>query len=173
MDPIFDRSVIPEGKVFIKAYEESSRAYVIQTGSVRSFMVNDDGEEVEISRFGVGTIIGEVCLVMDDVIPVNYQALETSTVITITRQDFEKKFTKTDNVIQTILTHLTEKLMMHDGTALEKAMNKPEIDPTAAALVRSLTSKLPEERKAVYSDAILPHVNGLILAIKEMKREKR
>jgi len=171
IDPVFDRSVLPEGKVFIKANEESSRAYVIQTGLVRSFSHDEDGKEVEIGRFGPGTIIGEVCLVIDDLIPINYEAVETTTVITITRQDFQKKFAKADNVIQTILTHLTEKLAMHDGKALEKAMSKPEIDPTAAALVKSLTKSLPEERKAVYSEAILPHVNGLITAIKEMKRE--
>lgn len=171
MDPVFDRSVISEGKVFIKANEESSRAYVIQTGTVRSYTVDEDGEEVEIARFGPGTIIGEVCLVMDDPIPVNYEAMESTTVITITRADFEKKFSKTDNVVQTIITHLTEKLVMHDSSALEKAMNKPEIDETAAQLVESLTAKLPEERKKVYTEALLPHVNGLITAIKEMKKE--
>ncbi len=171
MDPVFDRSVLHANKIFIKAYEESSRAYVIQEGIIRSFTYNEDKEEVEIARFGPGTIIGEVCLVMDDPIPVNYQAVETTTVITITRADFEKKFAKTDNVVRTIVMNLTEKLMMHDSKALEKAMNKPEIDETAAALVKSLTAGLPEERKQVYQEALLPHVNGMITAIKEMKKE--
>ena len=171
MDPVFDRSVISADKTFIKAHEESSRAYVIQTGSVRSYTVDEDGEEIEIARFGPGTIIGEVCLVMDDPIPVNYQAIESTTVITITRSDFEKKFSKTDNVVQTIVMNLTEKLIMHDSSALEKAMEKPEIDETAHALVKSLTANLQEERKKIYEDALLPHVNGMITAIKEMKRE--
>jgi CRP-like cAMP-binding protein len=103
MDPVFDRSVIPANKVFIKANEENSRAYVIQTGQVRSYIIDENDEKIEIARYGEGTIIGEVCLVIDDPIPMYYEAVESSTVITITRQDFEKKFAKADNVIQSRL----------------------------------------------------------------------
>jgi len=171
MDPVFDRSVISADKIFIKAHKENNRAYVIQEGLVRSFTTDENGEEIEIARFGPGTIIGECCLVVDDLIPVNYQALDPTTVMTITRADFEKKFSKTDNVVQTIIMTLTEKLMMQDASALEKAMNKPEIDETALSLVKSFTNGLPEERKKIYEETLLPHINGMITAIKEIKRE--
>lgn len=173
MDPVFDRSVIPAGKVFIKANEENSRAYVIQTGQVRSFVIDEDGEEIEVARYSDGTIIGEVCLVVDDPIPMNYQTLESSTVITITRADFEKKFSKADQVIQTILEHLAEKLKLQDSKALEEAMEKPDIDPTAQKMVDHLVSGLSDERKAVFTKALLPHVDGMMKAINFMKEEEK
>jgi CRP-like cAMP-binding protein len=173
MDPVFDRSVIPANKVFIKANEEKSRAYVIQTGQVRSYIIDENDEKIEIARYGEGTIIGEVCLVIDDPIPMYYEAVESSTVITITRQDFEKKFAKADNVIQTILEHLAEKLKAQDSKALEDALANPEIDPTAQKMVDHLVGGLSEERKAVYSKALIPHVDGMLKAIGFMKEEEK
>src|SRR5690606_5508372 len=68
-------------------------------GKIAAFVMRD-GERVEVARHGPGTIIGEVCLALDDPIQMSFEALVDTTVVTITRQDFEKKLTRVDQTIK-------------------------------------------------------------------------
>jgi hypothetical protein len=40
-------------------------------------------------------------------------------------------------------------------------------------LVRGLLGSVPEDKKARYEQAMLPHLNGLIKDLKELKAEKK
>ncbi len=169
---VLERKVINPGKAFIKAGEENSRAYIIQNGMVRSFIMLDD-EKTEVARYGPGTIIGEACLVLDELIDMNYEALVDTTVVTLTRQDFEKKLTRCDSTVRTILGHLMEKLSALDSTAIGKAKEKADINEKAFQLTRAIVNGFAEEKQRRYEQAILPHMNGLIKAIERIKAEER
>jgi CRP-like cAMP-binding protein len=169
---VLTRKVIPAGKVFIKSGEENSHAYVIQKGQVRAF-VEEGGQKIEVDIHGPGTIIGEVCLVLDLPMPISYETMVDTTVATVTRQDFQKKLTRIDNTVRTIFTHLTHKLLTQDSVALDKARKHSVIDEQAFQIVRSLTAGLDDVRRRKYEEKILPHVNALIKAIKEVKKGER
>lgn len=169
---ILERKVIHSGDVFIKAGEENNRAYVIQQGKVRAFITNDDGEKIVVAEHGPGTIIGEVCLALDDPIMMSFEAVGDTTVVTVTRQDFEKKLNRADKTIKTIFSHIVKKLYNRDGKRIGKAGESAKIDEDAVTIINGLIADLPAEKKAQYEDAILPHLNGLIKEIKNLKSEK-
>lgn len=158
------------------------RAYVIQNGEVCAYIMQDN-QRVEIARFGPGTIIGEMCLMMDDPITINYEALVTTTVVTVTRQDFQKRLARADKTIKTILDHAVKKIEYYEKLELERALKKPEVvfappvdlplDATAVALVENLIKDLSDEKKTSYREAMLPHINGLISGIKSLKSERK
>ncbi len=169
---VSDRTALPAGKVFIKAGEECERAYIIQVGEVVAFTLND-GEKVEVGRFGPGTLIGELCLLIDEPITLSYEAVVTTTVITITRQDFQKRLSKVDKTVRSILDHAAKKIRDYEREETHKAIRRSEIDDTAFALVHALCAGLAEEKKQKYTNAMLPHLNGLIKEIKEIKAEAK
>ncbi|GJL86143.1 MAG: hypothetical protein DHS20C02_19180 [Micavibrio sp.] len=169
---VFDRNVIHAGKVFIKAGEEHARAYMVQTGLVRSFVMDSD-MKVEVAEYQPGRIIGETCLMVDEPMSMSYEAVTDSTVITITRQDFQKKIARIDKNIMTILHHVMDKLNYQDLYAIDKAKTRAEIDPDAFKMVEALTSGLGDEKKFQYEKAILPHANQMIKAIKELKEKDK
>ncbi len=169
---VFDRSAIPAGKIFIKAGEECERAYIIQVGEVLAFTMKGE-EKVEVGRFGPGTLIGELCLMIDDPIMLNYEAVVTTTVMTLTRQDFQKRLQRVDKTVRTILEQAVKKLNDYENIEIIKALKRSEIDETALLLVRSLCGGLPEDKKAKFERAMLPHLNGLIKEIKEIKAEAK
>lgn len=169
---VLERKVIHAGKEFITAGEENICAYVIQTGHVRGFVM-DGKEKIEVDTHGPGTIIGEVCLMLDEPIKINYEAIVDTTVVTITRQDFGKKLARVDGTIRTILNHLMNKLLAQDNVAIDKARKRAQIDEQAFQIVRSLTAGLDDVRRRKYEDKILPHVNALVKAIKEVKKGER
>lgn len=170
-EDVFDRNVIHAGKVFIKAGEEHARAYVVQNGLVRSFVMEGD-RKVEVAEYEPGRIIGEVCLMVDEPMTMNYEAVVDTTVITVTRQDFQKKISRIDKDIMTILDHVMNKLNYMDLTAIDKAKKRAEIDPDALKMVDALTAGLGPDKKFQYEQAILPYVNGMIKAIKELKGDR-
>ena len=165
---VMERSVIHAGKVFIKEFEENMRAYVIQTGKVRAFkMVGDN--KVVVQEYGPNTIIGETCLLLDDPITMSYEAMCDTTVVTITRQDFEKRLHKCDKTIQTILQHLMTKLQTQAQSSQNEAVSASEVDETAFQLVQGMIRGMPDDKKRQYELAMLPHINGLIKSIKRLK----
>ncbi len=169
---VLERSAIPAGKVFLKAGEENSRAYVIQSGLVSSFM-EIEGRKIEVERHSPGTIIGELCLMVDSPIPLSYEAVESTTVVTITRQDFQKRLTRVDKTVVKILTHTVEKLAAHEKVEIEKAIKRSEIDDEAHALAHVIlkSKSLTFDQQVHYERMILPPINDMIKAIKKFKTE--
>lgn len=169
-EEVLERKVIHAGKIFIKAGEEHARAYVIQNGLINAFVM-DDNQKVNVAEFEPGRIIGETCLMVDEPMTMSYEAVVDTTVITITRQDFQKKISRVDKDITTILNHVMNKLNYQDLSAIHKARERAEIDDDAKKLFSSLTKGLSEEKKFVYEREILQHINAMIKGIKELKEK--
>lgn len=169
---ILERKVIHAGKVFIQQGDENSRAYVIQVGAVKGFVMKGE-ERIDVAVHGPGDMIGEVNLVSDEPAEINYEAMVDTTVITVTRQDFQKKLARMDKSVKTIINYMTQKLQSQDRYSVDKAFKSSEIDEKSYALTRTFTVNLPPEKQHEYEAAILPHVNGILKAIKELRTKER
>ncbi|MCK5374004.1 MAG: cyclic nucleotide-binding domain-containing protein [Alphaproteobacteria bacterium] len=169
---ILERSAIQKGKVFIHAGDEISRAYVIQNGEVVAFTMQND-RKIEVSRFGPDSIIGELGLVSDEISLLSYETLTLCTVVTVTRQEFQKRLHKADKNVSTIMEHAVKKISYYENIETQKAVKAAEIDETAYLLMNNLLKGISHDRKMEYEDAILPHLNGLIKAIKSIKKSKK
>lgn len=168
---ILERSVLQKGKVFIRAKDEISRAYVIQNGEVAAFTMQGD-QKIEVARYGPGQIIGELGLVSDEIAALSYEALELCTVVTVTRQEFQKRLFKADKNIATIMEHVAKKISGYETIETQKALKAAEIDETAFLLMKSLIKNVPHDKSLSYEKAILPPLNSLIKAIKGLKNQK-
>ena len=167
-EDVLERKVIHAGKVFISAGEEHARTYVVQHGLLRSFIM--DGERrIDVADYAPGRIIGETCLMVDEPMTMNYEAVVDTTVITITRQDFQKKISRIDKEFTTILNHVMNKLNYQDLSAIDTAVKRAEIDPDAYKMMQAFLHGLSEDKKFQYEKAILPHVNAMVKAIKDIK----
>lgn len=171
-ESILERKVIYPGKPFIRAGEEHSRAYIVQNGLISSY-IEENGSKIKVQEYGPGRIIGEICLMSDEEMTMNYEAEVDTTVITLTRQDFQKKIAKIDENVATVLEHIVNKLNYQYAADLDEAKKLAAMDDDAAKLVKALTMKMPEERKIIYEKAIIPHVNALLKEIKILKEEEK
>ena len=170
---VLERSVIHKGKVFIKAGEENIRAYVLQSGKVCSFVTNDEGEHVEVERHGPGIIIGEMSLIQDETPTVSYKALTDSTVITITRQDFEKKMHRIDSTVKKIFKYLVHKLDFIESEAVKGIEKEDKVDERAYKILQSMTSKMAPEKQKLYEEKLMAHINGLVKGLDELQSQGR
>ena len=170
MSKVLERKVIHPGKTFIRAGEEHYKAYMVQNGLVRSFIM--DGEnKVEVAEYGPGKIFAETCLMIDEPMTMSYEAVEDTTVAAISRQDFMDKIKRVDQDVMTILENVMNKLNYQDVTMIDEAKKNAKIDPDALALVQVFVKDLSDDKKFMYEKAILPHLNAMIKAIKKLKGE--
>ena len=165
---VMERSVLHAGKVFIKENEEHSRAYIIQTGKIRSFKTTD-GKKIPIKEYGPNTIIGESNLLEDKIADKSYEALTNTTVITITRQDFEKRLQKSDSIVQTVFQHMMAKMEGLLNEKEEERMRALDIDEQAFLMVRDMIKNVAEDQKRRYELALLPHVNAIMKSVKSLR----
>jgi CRP-like cAMP-binding protein len=165
---VLERSVLPAGKVFIKAGEENSRAYIVQAGKVLCFTMKGE-EKVEVARFGPGAMIGETCLLLDDPIPLNYESLTSTTVVTITRQDFQKRMARIDKGVRNILDRAMQKLQDLEKEEMDKALRLYDVSPKTLEMVKAIVRAVPADLQGIYEAELLPHIDGLSRIMEEIK----
>ncbi len=165
---IMERNVLHTGKVFIKEQEEHSRAYIIQSGRVRSFKMQGE-QKIPIKEYGPNTIIGEANLLEDKPADKSYEAVRETTVITITRQDFEKRLQKSDTIIQTVFQHMMAKMEILLSEQEAERTRKLDIDENAFLIVREMTKNVSDDQKRRYELALLPHINAIMKSVKSLK----
>lgn len=170
---VLERNVFHAGKMLITAGEPHTNAYIIQDGEVVSFMM-DNAERIEVGRYGPGSIIGETNLLVDDKAELNFEAVVDTTVVTIVRQDFEKKLTKIDKTLMHIVQTLIKKLKKSEKEQKEAAIEAKRIDAKAFEIVEHLLRDMGDkERKKRYRDIIQPHFNIMCRSLEELKKEER
>jgi CRP/FNR family cyclic AMP-dependent transcriptional regulator len=167
-DSVLERKVIHPGRPFIKAGEEHARAYIVQAGQINAYIMDGD-RKIEVAQYGPGRIIGEICLMSDEPMTMNYEAVTDTTVVTMTRQEFQKKISKMDRNVWTILEHVMNKLNYQYDSDIDKAKARNEMDENTHAFVQSLIAKVPPEKKVKYELALTPHVNALLREMKALK----
>ncbi len=166
---VLERSVLQPGKPFIREGEENIRAYVIQNGEVQSFLKKEN-KKIQIAKYGPGTIIGELGLMVDTIPKLSYEATTTTTVITVTRQDFQKRLARADKTIRTILDHAIKKLENYETKETKTALKTAEVDKKTELVMEGLLHSVPKENQEEFRNALMPHIDGII---KEMKKFKK
>lgn len=174
MDPdksegVLERKVIHPGKPFIKQGEEHARAYIVQNGRIRSYIMEGD-DKVEVTQYGPGRIIAEICLMSDEPVTMNYEAMEDTTVVTLTRAEFQKKISKMDKNVATILEHVMNKLNYQYAEDLGKAKSSMDRSEDAMKMVNVFSIKVPEKDRLAYEKAILPHINAILQERKKFQK---
>ena len=108
-DKFLQRKQFPVGAYIFKEGEEGSVAYVIQEGAV-DIVKMIDGEEKVLGSVGAGSIFGEMALIDNQPRMAAAKAVESTTVIIVTRQMFEEKLRKSDPFIRGLLHILADNI---------------------------------------------------------------
>ena len=169
---ILERIAIHSGKTFIYAKENNTNSYIIQEGEVQSYII-ENGIKLIIDCYTSGSIIAEKNLLLDEREDVNYETTKDSTVIKITRQDFEKKIKKLDSTLMNIILHLIRKLKDQENRWVEHITQSKKNDMKAMEIVGYLLRDMTNERKTRYEEILLPHFNIMVKALEELKGEER
>lgn len=169
---ILERIAVHSGQIFIRSGESNTDSYIIQDGEVQAF-ITENGHKIVIDHFKAGSIIAEKNLLFDSTETLSYEALTDSTVIKVTRQDFEKKIHKLDSTLSNVISHLVNKLRFYEERWTENTLQARKNDLKAMEIVDYLLRDMSDERKLKYEEILLPHFNIMVKALDELKQEER
>lgn len=94
---------IPAGTTFIQQGEAASSAYIIESGKVEIYIQKPGYAPQIVGTRGEGTLIGEMALIDDDTRTASVRALEECKLLEITREDFSRRLSSSDPVMQMVM----------------------------------------------------------------------
>lgn len=106
-DQILERRTFGVGEKVFSQGQEGDRAYIIQDGQIEVFRVSDGTEKI-LGTLGKGAIFGEMALLDDSPRMASARAVQSTTVIIVTRAMFVEKMRKTDPFIRGLLNILAD-----------------------------------------------------------------
>ncbi len=169
---ILERVAIHAGKTFIHAGEKNTDSFIIQEGKVCSFII-ENGKKLVIDTYSSGSIIAEANLLINEPEALNYEAMIDSTVVKVTRQDFEKKMKKLDSSLFNVISHLVQKLKAYETRWTDKVVKGKQNDMKAMEIVDYLLRDMTSDRRQKYQEILLPHFNIMVKALDELKKEEK
>ena len=101
---------IPQNTTFINQEDISNIVYFIVNGAIRIYKLTEDGEEINISLGGPGTVVGEMALIDEVPRSANVQALQNTEVFVLTGEDFKKILNKFPEVAINLLKVFSQRL---------------------------------------------------------------
>ena len=162
--PVFDRHFYGQGQIILREGDEGGTAYLIQSGEVLVF-AEKDGEEVELARLYTGDIVGEMALISDGERTANVKAAKDTTLITISRQQFEDKLRESDPTIRAMIHMLARRMINANNTVLDRKADTQDLKRTAQAIYDNIHEELPAAQKLAFHNKVAPHLKWFIEAI--------
>jgi CRP-like cAMP-binding protein len=102
--------VFPSHQLIIEQDAKTTEAYFIYEGSVRVYRINEDGNEVTLAFRGPGEIIGEMALLDDRPRSAYVETIQTTQVLSISRDDFRQLIFDCPEIAINLLKTLTQRL---------------------------------------------------------------
>ena len=102
-DRVLERKTFSVGAKVFKEGDAGDRAYILQDGEIEIIKTSEDGRETILGTIGKGAFFGEMALLDNSPRMATARTTVPSTLIVITRQDFEAKMAKADQFLRGLI----------------------------------------------------------------------
>jgi CRP/FNR family transcriptional regulator, cyclic AMP receptor protein len=105
-----DRAVTrtyPKGTILFSEGDESGSLYVVESGSVRVFLIAEDGREVTLNAHGPGEHFGEIALLDEAPRSASVATLARSRITTLAKADFVACLLEHPGIALAVIRHLS------------------------------------------------------------------
>ena len=102
-DRILERKTYAVGDKIFKEGDPGDRAYILQDGEVEIIKTSEDGRETILGTIGKGAFFGEMALLDNTPRMATARTTVPTTMIIITRQDFDAKMAKADPFLRGLI----------------------------------------------------------------------
>ena len=165
---ILERRYVPKGTLVLKEGEDGNCAYLVQSGSVTVFTYND-GNRIDLAKFDVGQIFGELALIFDEPRSASVVADEDCNLIVITRQTLKQKLDNSDPTVKAIVEMLTKRILSVNNTLVNKQSDIDDLVNTSRIIYQNILTSMPRSKQREFQGAVLPKLDEFLDAIREFQ----
>lgn len=161
---ILERRFVPKDAVIMKEGEFGANAFLIQSGSVKVFITEED-KNVTLATLETGQIFGEMALIFDGPRTASVQAVQDCNLIVITRQQFKDKLGGTDPTIRAVVNMLANRILDTNNSLLNKKNDLATLKETGRIIYQNIAIGLSKSQQRVFQKNVLPKLEALIEAV--------
>jgi len=163
---ILERRFVPKGTLILKEGEDGNCAYLIQSGNVSVFTHND-GVRIDLARFDVGEIFGELALIFDEPRSASVVANEDCTLIVLTRQTLKHKLDKSDPTVKAIVEMLTKRILTVNNALVSKQSNVDDLVNTSRIIYQNILVSKPRSEQRNFQNKVLPKLEAFLDSLRD------
>jgi CRP/FNR family cyclic AMP-dependent transcriptional regulator len=167
---VLERRFVPEGAIVFEEGDDSSCAFLLQSGSVRVY-TQQNGARVELATLGTGQIFGELALLFDGRRMATVAAVEDCNLIVITRQSLQQKLSKTDPTVKALVNMLSQRIVDSNNVVVNKMSDASDLKQTARIIYQNVLEGLPDNQRTAFQNDVLPSLDGFLGAIGNFQDE--
>ena len=105
----------PKGSVILFEDDPGDALYVVIEGQVKVVLIGEDGREVILATLADGDFFGEMSLIDDEPRSAHVIAMETSNLLVLRRDDFQRCLEDNPRIALGLLRALTKRLRLADS----------------------------------------------------------
>jgi CRP-like cAMP-binding protein len=169
---VLERRFVPEGAIVFKEGDDSSCAFLLQSGSV-SVYTEQGGSHVELAALGTGQIFGELALLFDGRRMATVAALEDCNLIVITRQSLQQKLSKADPTVKALVNMMSQRIVDSNNVVINKMSDIGDLKDTARVIYQNVLDGLPDEQQKFFQNDVLPSLDGFLNAIADFQSKHK
>ncbi len=133
------------GDMFYGPEDQTEKLFILQKGKIRIFRMSPDGREFTLAVVEAGTVFGEMALTAQQLEGAYAQAMESSQISTMAREDLERLVLEKPEVGLRIMEVLSERLRRQESR-LEDATMKDVHSRLAGIIVLLVESEGVKDR---------------------------
>ena len=161
---VYDRVAFPKGKIVIQEGGAQAEAYLIQSGRLGVY-IEREGKRMELAILKPGEIVGEMALITDNARSATVEALEDTTLIRISRPEFEERLANSDRAIRAVVKMLSRRMAESNASMAEKIASLEHLNEAAREVYEETEAEVPD----INDERLLPKLKSLLKAIEEFK----
>lgn len=166
---VHERVSFAAGKKIFEQGDRGNCAFLIQSGSVKIYMEDEDKRRVDLAEIGPGEIFGEMALVFDGPRSATAEAMKETNLIVITRQLLNDKLKRSDPTIRALVPMLMKRISQGNVSMLRQQSSLTELGDLAETIYQNIQAGLGPQQKQGLSNIVLPPLKEFLSAIKSFR----
>jgi CRP-like cAMP-binding protein len=110
-----------------------------------------------------------MALLFDEARTASVEALEATTLITVTREILKKKVDKSDPTVRAILPMLMKRIIQTNNVILQNQSSLDELVETVTMIYQNIHATLPPAQKKTLENDVLPKLDELLNVVKAFR----
>ena len=160
------RRKYPKGSVILFEDDPGDALYIVVSGHVKVVLIGEDGREVILATLDDGDFFGEMSLIDDEPRSAHVIAMQSSNLLILRRDDFQRCLEETPRIAIGLLRALTRRLRLADSKIDGGAISKKVTHHQMAQMIGSSRETVSRTMRTL-ADGKLIEVVGKTVKVRD------
>src|SRR4051812_30614964 len=151
---ILDRQFVPAGTLIIEQGTLGTRAFMIETGGLEVFIVDEQGNELSLTSLGPGAMVGEMAALSDGLRTASVRTSEDSVIITIPAHDLHSSMKASEGLYKRLIRMMMTRMNDTNMKLLQKEQQLADIEKASRENIENVAAYLSDKQRKLKKELV-------------------